>query len=167
MSYVTTNDLAGLAGREATDAEKHRASIMADQGDKPGVIALLGPLNGWEASWKPVAAGGWYSTPDVILRASTTWAERNPGAVTALELARRASDPALALSTAGDYWKKKAKDELDCDLSNPISCVPWWAWAAGGTAIAGVGLFYFGGIIKAAGNVAERMTRKNQPRKSR
>lgn len=162
MGYVYMSDLgqgglAGLAGREATDEEKHRASVMADNGDKAGVIALVGPLNAWESSWKPVAAGGWYSNTDVILRASTTWAERNPGAVTALEFGRRMSDPIQATKTAGGYYEKQAKDAVPC-LSNPISCVPWWAWAAGGTVVVGVGLFYFGGFIKAAGNLADRST---------
>jgi hypothetical protein len=51
-------------------------------------------------------------------------------------------------------------------LTNPISCVPWWGWALGATAVVGVGAvgyLYVATAAKAAG-AASAALRTNRPR---
>jgi dTDP-4-dehydrorhamnose reductase len=105
--------------------------------------------------------GGWYTYTDTVLRASTTFAERNPNFTTAVDFADRMSNPARAgeaLSTADQYYGASAKAEaaalaaarLACQTTggtwdevkgcqNPFT-IPTWLKIVGGLAVGGYAL---------------------------
>ncbi len=73
----------------------------------------------------------------------------------------KALDQAACTRTPGATWDDATQTcTLPACLTNPISCVPWWAWALGATAVVGVGVVgyvYVTTAARTAGAVAGAM----------
>lgn len=164
-------------GRLATDAEKNWISVLADAANARGVVDAMRDLDPWsDSSWRPVSMGGWYSSTDALAKVSNPeglstfqrfGASAAGGAATAVtgvdihapgeadgfigELGRSMGGATANTSITTKKWYDEASDTLKKALD-----LPWWAYAL----VIGVPVLYFGGgFIKAAGNLAHRATR--------